>query len=550
MTNLFVRIGQKPEDDLRRGFSYAMGAFGDSDQAHVGLSGYEAVSGDEADLRTALQRLSKRMGLSGYYSDPSGRRYPMFVTVYEGLYVGTGPDSEDLFAPKRLVVAVPTHAESDDEAMIERVVAVVTARTRRPNPTPPTGGTFTAYHGTSKRLKRLDPWRGAQHIHRALPLAEVLRWRQEAARRGVSEVARGPGGFLPAYEAAGGSLGRMSPWWRARREAFLARHLAQVAAHHERLFESDGLPTRRHLALVMWAYSPAPSRLPRGPTMRHPNPRAPGRWFHGTSLEAAEKILAAGRIEAPRELAPHYTGRTAQWFAPMQGYVYLTNDIELGLKYAHMRAYKGRGKYGVGALIEVMPDEPCLPDEDEIGQALAIVLFDDQSQPVDDRDDVAALGRAVLEAVPRPLRKRWEASGARAAGWTGARKAKEGKAAIAALAPHVIDALAGKTRSIACVGATPLKAVAVPPRYHELVRPIQAEELARREREMGRERAIWADYVAIKPRVYERFFDESEPILTPMRHANPKKARGAVEGQRARSGNRRKALMKPRPDGR
>ena len=164
MTNLFVRIGQKPEDDLRRGFSYAMGAFGDSDQAHVGLSGYEAVSGDEADLRTALQRLSKRMGLSGYYSDPSGRRYPMFVTVYEGLYVGTGPDSEDLFAPKRLVVAVPTHAESDDEAMIERVVAVVTARTRRPNPTPPTGGTFTAYHGTSKRLKRLDPWRGAQHI--------------------------------------------------------------------------------------------------------------------------------------------------------------------------------------------------------------------------------------------------------------------------------------------------------------------------------------------------------------------------------------------------
>jgi len=47
---------------------------------------------------------------------------------------------------------------------------------------------------------------------------------------------------------------------------------------------------------------------------------------------------------------------------------------------------------------------------------------------------------------------------------------------------------------------------------------------------MGRERAIWADYVAIKPRVYERFFDESEPILMPMRHANPKKASGAVEG--------------------
>jgi hypothetical protein len=119
----------------------------------------------------------------------------------------------------------------------------------------------------AQRRKRMlaepEPGRHANPTYRALPLAQVIRWRQEAARRGVSEVARGPGGFLPAYEAAGGNLERMSPWWRARRQAFLARHLAQVAAHHERLFESDGAPTRRHLALVMWAYSPTPARLAR-----------------------------------------------------------------------------------------------------------------------------------------------------------------------------------------------------------------------------------------------------------------------------------------------
>ena len=97
--------------------------------------------------------------------------------------------------------------------------------------------------------------------HRALPLSTVLRWRPEAARRGVSSVARGQGGFLPAYEAAGGHLGRMSPWWQARREAFLARHLAQAKAHHEPLLDANGEPTRRHLALIMWAYSPDPALL-------------------------------------------------------------------------------------------------------------------------------------------------------------------------------------------------------------------------------------------------------------------------------------------------
>jgi hypothetical protein len=36
--------------------------------------------------------------------------------------------------------------------------------------------------------------------------------------------------------------------------------MAQVKAHGEPLWK-DGVPTRRHLALIMWAYSPSPARL-------------------------------------------------------------------------------------------------------------------------------------------------------------------------------------------------------------------------------------------------------------------------------------------------
>lgn len=94
--------------------------------------------------------------------------------------------------------------------------------------------------------------------HAALSLAEVKRWEPLAAASGVSEVARGPSGFLTAYKRAGGRLDHLSEAWRAKREAFIARHMAQ--AENESLF-ADGLPTRRHLALIMWAYSPDASRL-------------------------------------------------------------------------------------------------------------------------------------------------------------------------------------------------------------------------------------------------------------------------------------------------
>lgn len=86
------------------------------------------------------------------------------------------------------------------------------------------------------------------------------------AAHGVSAVARSHRGFLRAYEDAGGKpahLGRdthSGQAWRARRNAFVARHIAQARAKGEPWWR-DGEPTRRHLALLAWACTPTPQRL-------------------------------------------------------------------------------------------------------------------------------------------------------------------------------------------------------------------------------------------------------------------------------------------------
>lgn len=90
----------------------------------------------------------------------------------------------------------------------------------------------------------------------------------EAKKQGVSTVAAGPGGFAEAYRLAGGDLEDLETRrhrgtgqdWRKRRNDFVARHMAQVEARDESLWK-DGAPTRRHLALAVWAYSPSPKRL-------------------------------------------------------------------------------------------------------------------------------------------------------------------------------------------------------------------------------------------------------------------------------------------------
>lgn len=89
-----------------------------------------------------------------------------------------------------------------------------------------------------------------------MDLRDVERWVPAARRRGVSVVARGPRGFLAAYRAAGGDPSRLTEAWRRKRAGFVARHAGQMAARGEPVRGRDGAPTRRALALVMWAYDP------------------------------------------------------------------------------------------------------------------------------------------------------------------------------------------------------------------------------------------------------------------------------------------------------
>lgn len=77
-----------------------------------------------------------------------------------------------------------------------------------------------------------------------------------AKRQGVSKVARGPGGFVPTYRAAGRPQ-NMSEAWVSKRRGFIARHVAQGQKEG---WWKNGHPTRRHLALIMWAYTPTPAR--------------------------------------------------------------------------------------------------------------------------------------------------------------------------------------------------------------------------------------------------------------------------------------------------
>jgi hypothetical protein len=85
------------------------------------------------------------------------------------------------------------------------------------------------------------------------------RWEALAKAKGVSAVARSPRGFMRAYEKAG-TWARLDPWWKARRNAFVARHMAQVRQNGEKLWKPDRSgklqPSRRCLALIMWGFMP------------------------------------------------------------------------------------------------------------------------------------------------------------------------------------------------------------------------------------------------------------------------------------------------------
>lgn len=109
-----------------------------------------------------------------------------------------------------------------------------------------------------------------------LDLNDVLRSIPAMDRQGVSKVARGvekstqtKEGWVQAYIATGGNPVAMAKrltgrndheTWKDRRKQFLARHLKKVKLDNEPLWK-NGQPTRRHLALVAWGYSPTIPKL-------------------------------------------------------------------------------------------------------------------------------------------------------------------------------------------------------------------------------------------------------------------------------------------------
>jgi hypothetical protein len=90
------------------------------------------------------------------------------------------------------------------------------------------------------------PWLTIDELESLLPSIEAA---------GVSEVARGPSGFVTAYRRLRSPMrlaielvpGHASQTWAQRRDAFIKRTLPAYLANPTR---------RRELSLLAWAYAP------------------------------------------------------------------------------------------------------------------------------------------------------------------------------------------------------------------------------------------------------------------------------------------------------
>ncbi len=116
----------------------------------------------------------------------------------------------------------------------------------------------------------------AMRNYKWMKLDDVKRSIPAMDRQGVSKVARGVEqssqtneGWVQAYIATGGSENKMAQrltgrndreTWKDRRMQFLSRHLAKVRKENEPLWR-NGEPSRRHLALIAWGYTPTLKRL-------------------------------------------------------------------------------------------------------------------------------------------------------------------------------------------------------------------------------------------------------------------------------------------------
>ena len=150
--------------------------------------------------------------------------------------------------------AINKQREADRAARIEARAAKA-AKAKRPN-----GTEFTSLSPTRRRAKMSAIERPRkEHLEHAVLVLHWMSYKNaakyldEAARLGVSEVARSRSGFMGVYKKAK-TAAKMkqtaftkTQTWGIRRDNFVKRHMAQYVKN----------PTyRRWLALVMWAYKP------------------------------------------------------------------------------------------------------------------------------------------------------------------------------------------------------------------------------------------------------------------------------------------------------
>lgn len=114
--------------------------------------------------------------------------------------------------------------------------------------------------------------------------AAAHRYEPMAKAKNVSAVARSGRGFMRAYERAG-SWAALDQWWKDRRDNFVSRHMAQVRQRGEKLWK-NGHPSRRALALLMWAYMP-PGK---NPALHGKGFRLPTRSFNKKQILMGLKV--------------------------------------------------------------------------------------------------------------------------------------------------------------------------------------------------------------------------------------------------------------------
>ncbi len=100
---------------------------------------------------------------------------------------------------------------------------------------------------------------------KSIPLMEIQN--VSLVSRGIKPSKQTKKGFAEAWIDMRGSKkilhtknGFGNQLWNVRRNSFIKRHMAQVKKNHEPLF-IGGIPSKRHLSLIAWGYSPSVSQL-------------------------------------------------------------------------------------------------------------------------------------------------------------------------------------------------------------------------------------------------------------------------------------------------